>query len=198
MLSVLLVCTGNICRSPLAEALLESRSRRLGLPVAAGSAGTWAHRGNPATPDAVIAAREVGLEIEAHRARPLSESLVRRADLVLGLTLEHREEVVGLLPEAAGRTFTVKELAALLGRLPAPQPHADRDVALHRIAEAHRLRTGLGPSVVEDPDVRDPIGSALFVYRDVASDIEVAVDAILTGLFGDRRRADRAAAAGEG
>lgn len=198
MLSVLFVCTGNICRSPLAEALLESSSRSFGLPVAVESAGTFARRGSPATPDAVVTARELGLEIEEHRARPLSEHLIDRADLVLGLTREHVEEVLMLVPEATSKTFTLKELAVLLGALPPAPVRSDRDAAMDRIAEAERLRTGPGGPLVEDADVRDPIGRALFTYREVGWDIGVAVDAVLTGLFGERRRAGRAAASGEG
>jgi hypothetical protein len=52
--------------------------------------------------------------------------------------------------------------------------------------------------VVRDPDIRDPIGSPLFAYRDVASDIESAVDAVIVGLFGDRRGVARTAASEEG
>jgi protein-tyrosine phosphatase len=198
VLSVLFVCTGNICRSPVAEALLQSRSRELALPVSVVSAGSWAQRGNPATSNAVIAAREMGLEIEEHRARPLREHLVRESDLVLGLAREHRDEVLDLVPEAAPKTFTLKELAALLESLPPIRVHADRDAAVVRIADAHRLRGGVAGSVVRDPDVRDPIGSALFAYRDVAWDIESAVDVVIVGLFGDRRGAARTAASEEG
>jgi hypothetical protein len=53
-----------------------------------------------------------------------------------------------------------------------------------RIAEAERLRRRSGGAGIPDPDVRDPIGSALFAYRDVAWDIHTAVDAVLIGLFG--------------
>jgi protein-tyrosine phosphatase len=194
VLSVLFVCTGNICRSPIAEALLQSRSRALGLPVSVGSAGSWAQRGNAATSNAVLASREMGLDIEEHRARPLGDHLVRGSDLVLGLAREHRDEVLELVPDAGPKTFALKELAALLVALPPSPVHADRDAALARIGEAHRLRGVSGGPVVPDPDVRDPIGSALFAYRDVAWDIEAAVDAVLVGLFGDRRGAATAAA----
>jgi protein-tyrosine phosphatase len=198
VLSVLFVCTGNICRSPVAEALLQSRAGELGLPLTVRSAGTWAQGGNPATSNAIVAARELGLEIEGHRARPLADHLIREADLVLALAREHRHEVVSLVGEAAPKTFTLKELVALLEALPPAPDQADVDIALSRIAEAHRLRAGgTGPGV-RDPDVRDPIGSALFAYRDVAWDIHAAVDSMLTGLFGDRTGAARAASAGEG
>jgi protein-tyrosine phosphatase len=160
VLSVLFVCTGNICRSPIAEALFRSRSRELGVPVSVGSAGSWAQRGNPATSNAIIAAREMGLEIEGHRARPLRAHLVRESDLVLGLAREHRDEVLELVPEAGPKTFTLKELAALLEILPPAPVHADRDAAVARIAEAHRLRGASRGPVVPDSDVRDPIGSA--------------------------------------
>jgi protein-tyrosine phosphatase len=198
VLSILFVCTGNICRSPLAQGLLESRTRALALPVAVESCGTYARRGSPATSDAVVAAREFGLDLEGHRARPLTEHLVGRADLVLALSREHLEEVLLLVPEAAPKTFTLKELAVLVGALPDASAHTDPNMALDRIAEADRLRAGPGAPLVEDPDVRDPIGRALFMYREVGWDIGVAVDAVLTGLFGERRSAGRAAASGEG
>jgi protein-tyrosine phosphatase len=198
VLSVLFVCTGNICRSPVAEALLQSRAEELGLPVTVRSAGSWAHRGNPATSNAILAAREMGLEIQEHRARPLADHLIREADVVLALAREHCDEVVSLVAEAAPKTFTLKELAVLLEALPRAHVHADADAALTRIGEADRLRArGTGPAL-RDPDVRDPIGSALFAYRDVAWDIQTAVDAVIVGLFGDRQDAARAASAGEG
>ena len=198
MLSVLFVCTGNICRSPVAEALLQTRARELGLPISVRSAGSWAQRGNPATSNAILAAREMGLEIEGHQARPLADHLIREADLVLGLAREHRDEILFLVSEAASKTFMLKELAALLEALPPTPVHADRDAAMARIAEADRLRSGTGAPGLGDPDVRDPIGSALFAYRDVAWDIQTAIDSVLTGLFGDRRGAATAASTGEG
>jgi protein-tyrosine phosphatase len=134
------------------------------------------------------------LDIQDHEARPLRDHMVREADLILGLAREHRDEVLELVPEAAPKTFTLKELAALLERMPPTPGHADRDAAVARIAEAHRLREGSRGPVIRDPDVRDPIGSALSAYRDVAWDIETALDAVLVGLFGDRDRTARPAA----
>jgi protein-tyrosine-phosphatase len=140
----------------------------------------------------------MGLEIQEHRARPLADHLVRRSDLILGLAREHCDEVLDVVPEAAPKTFTLKELATLLEALPAAPVHADRSAALARVADAHRLRGGSDGPVIRDPDVRDPIGSALFAYRDVAWDIGTTLDTVLVGLFGDRRAAARAAASEEG
>lgn len=189
MLRVLFVCTGNICRSPLAQAFLVERSRRaLGAPVVATSAGTWG-RGGRVHPDTAAVARELGVSLDGHRSRPVTVDLVREADVVLGLTGEHRDDVVAMARDAAAKTFTLKELAGLLEALPPAgpppeDPSAVRERALARIGEAHRLRRSPGAPVIADEDVFDPIGEPRHVQRAVASDISRAVDRVVAGLFG--------------
>ena len=194
MLTVLFVCTGNICRSPVAEAVLNARSERLlGGIVRATSAGTWGREGNPATRETVEVAAQRGFDLASHQASPLSADVIEAADLVLGLTVEHREEIVRMVPWAASKTFTLKELAALLLALDGPPPAPDRESALARIAEADALRGGRRPPRVPDQDVADPIGLGIDVYRSIGAEIEEAVDGLLRGLFGVRETA----AAGE-
>ena len=195
MLEVLFVCTGNICRSPLAEAFLADRSDRLlegGVRVR--SAGTWGRSGHPPTPETVAAGAERGLDIEGHGATPLTAELVEAADLVLGLTTEHRDEVVRMVSDADARTFTLKELAALVHALDSPPRSGEAHDARARIAEAHALRSGPRAPRVSDLDVSDPLGYGPDVYRAIAWEIEEGVDALVRGLFGARERAG----AGEG
>lgn len=88
---LLFVCSGNTCRSPLAErlAVREARNRGVeGLEVR--SAGTFAGRGAPASSGAVIAARRSGLDLSGHRSSPLGPDLVEWADLVIVMTAAHR------------------------------------------------------------------------------------------------------------
>lgn len=86
-MKVLFVCTGNLCRSPLAEALAVSRG------VEARSAGTAALEGEPATPEARAVAAERGLDLSAHRARLLAPEHVDWADAVLVMGESHRRRV---------------------------------------------------------------------------------------------------------
>jgi protein-tyrosine-phosphatase len=113
MTQILLVCTGNTCRSPLAEALLRRKlAERHVDGVTACSAGTGAWDGAPASEGAYLVALEHGLDLSAHRARLLTREIVTDADLVLTMARHHlaRVEQLGatgkahLLGEYAGHT----------------------------------------------------------------------------------------------
>jgi protein-tyrosine phosphatase len=187
MSSILVVCTGNVCRSPVAEGML-----RRGLQVRFGdeaprvtSAGTAGWEGSPAMPESVAAAAERGVDIAAHVARRLLPKHVRAADLVIAMAAEHRDRIAAAVPEAAGRTFTLKELVRLLEALPPAQPRAaSSGLWTQRVAEAEALRrsgTVLGP---EDLDVVDPLGLPLESYRAVAWELEEWCGRLVDGLAG--------------
>ena len=112
--SILLVCTGNICRSPLAASLLE---RALGERAAEGirvsSAGTGAWDGAPVSEGAYLVGLERGLDLSGHRARLLTRELVEQADLILTMARHHRARVDELGGE--GRVFVLGEYAGREG-----------------------------------------------------------------------------------
>ncbi|HTY08947.1 MAG TPA: L-threonylcarbamoyladenylate synthase [Candidatus Edwardsbacteria bacterium] len=99
---VLFVCTGNTCRSPMAEGWLrQSLPREWRDKVRVHSCGTGALPGMPATDSAVAAARRNGFRIDGHRATLLTDSLLRQADLVVAMEERHRQAIRGLAPAAA-------------------------------------------------------------------------------------------------
>jgi protein-tyrosine-phosphatase len=115
---VLFVCTGNICRSPLAEALLRRAVEQRGLAITVGSAGTGAWDGAPASEGAYLVGLEHGLDLSAHRARLLSRDLVESSDLVLTMARHHGARVDEL--GGSGRVQVLGEYAGL--------PPADAEV----------------------------------------------------------------------
>lgn len=100
---ILVVCVGNVCRSPMAEALLASRLGRRGVRSRVESAGLAALVGAPADPIAQALLRELGLDLSAHRARQLLPEHVAAADLVLVMDEAQRRAVEAMLPSARGR-----------------------------------------------------------------------------------------------
>lgn len=107
---VLFVCTGNICRSPLAAALLERALKDRGIEeVTVTSAGTGAWDGAPASEGAYLVGLEHGLDLSGHRARLLTRELVEEADLILTMARHHRARVDELGGE--GRVFVLGEYA---------------------------------------------------------------------------------------
>jgi protein-tyrosine-phosphatase len=114
MKRILLVCTGNICRSPLAAALLDRALQRRGAEgVVVASAGTGAWDGAPVSEGAYLIGLERGLDLSAHRARLLTRELVDEADLILTMARHHRARVHELGGE--GHVFVLGEYAGREG-----------------------------------------------------------------------------------
>ena len=184
MASILVVCSGNICRSPVAEGLLRHALRvRFGneSPLVS-SAGTIGLDGSPATPEAVQAAGERGVDIGRHVARRLDDEMLA-ADLMVCMAAEHREEIQDRVPEALARTFTLKELVRLL-ELELPTAPLSPQALTERVAAADQARRDGAASNPYDEDVVDPLGMPLETYRAIAWELDEWIHRLVEGLFG--------------
>jgi RpiB/LacA/LacB family sugar-phosphate isomerase len=108
MKTILFICTGNVCRSPMAEALFRKATQGRG-DFRVLSAGLGAPDGQPPTLHSVTAMRELGLDISNQRSRMLTTELVRGADYIFGMTRGHVETIALLYPSAAEKTFLLRE-----------------------------------------------------------------------------------------
>lgn len=186
--SILTVCTGNICRSPLAEQLLRARLEAAGVPVVVSSAGTRALVDHDMTLQAAELAGVYGAPAGTHAARLLTEPLIAAADLVLTASREHRAEVVALHPRASRYTFTLNQFArlvttALAEGLPAAGASADpADTLRAFVRDAAALRGTVQPGRPDEDDIIDPYRQAQEVYDQAGEAINAAVNTITVGL----------------
>ncbi|HKC26616.1 MAG TPA: hypothetical protein VKB75_01270 [Jatrophihabitans sp.] len=185
--TVLVVCTGNISRSPMTQLLLEFWSDpKAGLVVS--SAGTHALVGQPMDDGAASAMRELGIDPSRHRARQFQPDMAAEADLIITAEQTHLEVVLAQTPTALRRAFTIKEFARLVAHVDAADPDSV-------VAQAAALR-GLVPRPADaaDDDVADPHRQPTAVSRSTAAELTVAVRAIVDALgvaakpAGTRRR----------
>lgn len=189
---ILIVCVGNVCRSPLAERLLR---RALADEVAAGlvevtSAGTGALDGRPMEPAAAAELERLGGSAEGFVARPVTEAVLAGSDLVLTATTDVRKQVVGLAPAVLHRTFTLKELALVV------EQEAQHVQVLPDVRRALRaLSARRGAVARNDLDVPDPMGRDAERHREAADQVAaaVAVLAPLVAVLVEEQRAARAA-----
>ena len=129
---ILVVCTGNICRSPLGATLLEdSLSRDPAVAhTAVFSAGTHAQRGAPATSHAIQVAGELGLKLHEHRSQPVTAKLLEQAHYVLGMTKSHLHFLSSYLGVDAQRLHLFRSFSSALNA-EVPDPYGS-DLAVYR------------------------------------------------------------------
>lgn len=187
---VLVVCTGNICRSAQAEQLIRARVsehfRELESVLVVESAGTGALVGSGMPDEAAALSVQHGGAPENHLARQLSAEQVRSADLVLAMAAEHRSAVVRLLPRASRNTFTLIEFAALLENAERSSPmlqdgffHLNAAEKLRHAVKWTSARRGyLSPASSIAVDVIDPYRRSSETYRESANQIVEALDRI--------------------
>jgi protein-tyrosine-phosphatase len=167
IIDLLVLCTANQCRSPMAEVLLRRHLEQAGIDATVSSAGIY-QGGIPATHHGVDAMAARGLDLSAHQSRQMDADMVRRADLVIAMARMHVREVAVLAPEALAKTFTLKELArdaAVVGERGRDEP---LDAWLGRIAAGRVTRSLVGVGHDDEMDVADPVGRGRADYERTA------------------------------
>jgi protein-tyrosine phosphatase len=178
VVTALMVCTGNICRSPLMQLSLQRLAQQNGIPLAVSSAGTRALEGEAMPEHGLAVATELGLSgAEAHVARQLTPDLLSEADLVLVASAAHVTEVAIMHPASSGRVFTLRSFAHLVQRI-SPEEWPQGTVA-ERVHFATEQR-GLLPYLPVDTelDIPDPYRRSLETYQRSAALISQATQAL--------------------
>lgn len=168
---VLFVCTGNTCRSPMAEAMFRQLLEERGLAhrVTVSSAGLAAFDGDGAADGARRAMADRGLSLTEHRSRRVDSALVEEADLILVMTVSHRERLREAFPHKADRVYTLKEYGGGEdGSLDVLDPFGQDDERYRSVAEEmwelleqvlrrwEREEGGLSPE--QDDNIHSPPG----------------------------------------
>ena len=188
---VVFVCTGNICRSPMAEQMLIQKAAKEKLPISVSSAGVMAMTGDPMTPQSADAMTLRGFTPTKHISQDLTPKMLEEADLVLTATLEHRSELARMLPKASKYSFTIDEFARLTSFLMADPEFQEefkkkaketREHYLKRAMQEAVLLRGMVPTNLDPKDVIDPYGESTKVYSQVAEHIEGSLEIIVDWL----------------
>ncbi|GGH32685.1 low molecular weight protein arginine phosphatase [Paenibacillus segetis] len=189
---ILFVCTGNTCRSPMAEGLLRKLARERGVNVEVTSAGVAASNGTPISRHAEAVLKSQGIA-DNMTSKPLHGQLTEWADLILTLTQGHKRHVIQYFPAAADKTYALKEYVEDNETVLAEQEE------LHQLIAEFELSKVLGNTLDEVKsnrlnqllrnipvyDISDPFGGSRADYDMTADEIAAALDKLLDKLKKD-------------
>lgn len=176
---ILFVCTGNTCRSPLAEGLFRQLAEREGLRAEARSAGVSAWSGSPISKHSADILLAKGIS-GSFTSSPVDDEAVAWADLILTMTMGHKEVLVRRYPDAVDFIYTLKEFAEddpAVAEAIALRQRLQSELQIKRalgepIAEEDERRLRQALATVPDFDIADPFGGNRAAYEKSAAEIE--------------------------
>ena len=179
---ILVVCTGNVCRSPYLERVLAHELAGTGIAVS--SAGPGALVSAPMDPQSARRLVAAGASPEGFLAQQITRDMVAAADLVIAATREHLSEVVPLHPRALRYSFALRDLGDLLAVVtPEEIAAAPGDNRVARVAAAAISKRGIvNPRLLEDSGVIDPFRRGPEVFDQMADEIADSLPAVVAAL----------------
>ena len=171
---IIMVCTGNICRSPMAEQMLRQKFAERNIKnVVIDSAGVYAMEGEPMTIEATNSMRAAGYAPTTHIAKQATSEVIATANLVLTATQDHRSDVVRTLTRSNRFTFTIKEFANLAAYVAAPDPDVELPVATDLADKLviTSMARGYAPELA-DADIEDPYQRGQQVFNATREELE--------------------------